>query len=66
MIEILKYIFSSFWVFIGTLIIIYAILHLISITINNVLKTIIALNMSKQGKTTEEINTLLSDKEGDK
>ena len=66
MIEILKYIFSSFWIFIGTCILLDCILVNIFRMINNYFKYRCIAKLSKDGKTAEEIYNLFSDKKEEK
>lgn len=64
MLEILKYIFSGFWIFIGTWILLGVILN---VTIVNIFKVInnffeyrCIAKLSKDGKTIEDIDKLLN------
>ena len=67
MLEILKYIFSSFWIFIGTCILLEITLGNIFKLINNYFKMRCIAKLSKDGKTAEEIDILFSSqKEEDK
>ncbi|EKQ50284.1 MULTISPECIES: hypothetical protein [unclassified Clostridium] len=52
MLEILKYIFSSGWIFIGTVIIIYVVGEVISTIVTNICRTIIACKSVKYSKDT--------------
>lgn len=62
MLEILQYIFSGFWIFIGTIILLDLIIVNIFKIINNYLKYRCIAKLSNDGKTTEEIEKLLDDK----
>jgi hypothetical protein len=66
MLEILKYIFSSFWIFIGTCILLDFILINIFRMINNYFKYRCIAKLSKDGKTAEEIDVLFTSKKEDK
>jgi hypothetical protein len=70
MLEILQYIFSGFWTFIGTCILLGIILDVIIvnifITINNFIKYRCAYKLSKDGMSAEEIDNLLGDKKENK
>lgn len=70
MLEILKYIFSGFWIFIGTCILLSIILD---VTIVNIFKVInnyfeyrCISKLSNDGKTTEEINKILKNNKKEK
>jgi hypothetical protein len=66
MLDILKYIFSGFWIFIGTCILLDIILNVTIVNIfkiiNNYFKYRCASQLSNDGKTAEEIDMLLGDK----
>jgi hypothetical protein len=66
MLEILKYIFSGFWIFIGTCILLSIILDVTIVNIfkviNNYFKFRCATKLSNDGKTAEEIDKLLGSK----
>lgn len=67
MLEILKYIFSSFWIFIGTCILLSIILDVTIVNIfkviNNYFKYRCIAKLSNDGKSAEEIDKLFKDKE---
>ena len=62
MLEILKYIFSSFWIFVGICILLDFILVNMFRMINNYFKYRCIAKLSKDGKTTEEIDILFTNK----
>jgi hypothetical protein len=60
MIDILRYIFSNFWIFIGVCILLEITLGNIFKLINNYFKMRCIAKLSKDGKTAEEIDILFS------
>lgn len=60
MLDIFKYIFSNFWIFVGTYILLELIVVNLFKLILNFRKCKCVERLSKDGKTSEEINDLLS------
>jgi hypothetical protein len=64
MLEVLKYIFSGFWIFIGTCILLNIILNVTIVNIfkiiNNYFEYRCIAKLSNDGKTTEEIDKIFN------